>query len=139
MKLSELLKDKSTVIESIEKQQIYSEHIVGGLFRKDKDIVYTKRYFGYAIVQNGKKLLETFGICRDQDGETYRVNPWLIINGQKQSGDKETFNSIFNEIEHLYYKQEEEKQRIGAEKQKAVLEQKKQVYYNLLQKNLLVK
>ena len=137
MKLSEILKDKSIVIESIQEIRSYTRHIDGGLFRKSKDEINDSVWYGYAIVKNGKRLLETFGywVC---DGEP--IYNWsLIINGQKQAADSEIAREIYLDVENQYEEQKKEKRRIEAEKQKAILEQKKQVYYKMLEKNLLVK
>ena len=87
---------------------------------------------GYAVVKNGNRILETFGYNRTQD---YHV--WsLTINGKKQSVDKDVAMGIFCDIRDLYQQQEQEKRRIRIEKEKAIFEQKKQVYYDKLQESL---
>jgi hypothetical protein len=67
----------------------------------------------------------------------------LFINGKEQVVDEETAGSIYGDVFDLYSQQEAEKERIRkekqvieAEKQKALLEQKKQVYYTMLQESL---
>ena len=137
MKLSEILKDKSIVIESIQETRFYTRHIDGGLFRKSKDEINDRVWYGYAIVKNGKRLLETFGYWVDEGEPIYNWS--LIINGQKQAAESEIAREIYLDVENQYKEQEDEKRRIKAEKQKAILEQKKQVFYDMLQKNLLVK
>ena len=102
--------------------------------------IYNENWTGYAIVKNGNRILEI--IVRHGGVAEYS----LIINGEKQSADKETLSDIFEDIHKLYTQQEEEKERIKAEKARiekekarAVMEKKKQVYYNKLQESLLQK
>ena len=132
MKISELLKDKSVSIELIEETRSVSQRVYGGLFGGFNVKISNEDWVGYAVVKNGNRILETFGYNRTQD---YHV--WsLTINGKKQSVDKDVAMGIFCDIRDLYQQQEQEKRRIRIEKEKAILEQKKQVYYDKLQESL---
>ena len=132
MKISELLKDKTVSIEMIEETRSVSQHVYGGLFGGFKKKISDEDWVGYAVVKNGNRILETFGYNRTQD---YHV--WsLTINGKKQSVDKDVAMGIFCDIRDLYQQQEQEKRRIRIEKEKAIFEQKKQVYYDKLQESL---
>lgn len=137
MNISELLKDKSVSIEEIHCTRPCVMQVDGGFFRGMVNQKVEVSWSGYAIVKHRNRILE---IIRPDRGV---MEYSLVIDGQKQSVDKETANSIYSDVFHLYLKQEEEKERIRkekarieAEKQKAILEQKKQVYYNKLQESL---
>lgn len=132
MKISELLKDKSVSIELIEETRSVSQRVYGGLFGGFNVKISNEEWVGYAVVKNGNRILETFGYNRTQD---YHV--WsLTINGKKQSVDKDVARGIFFDISDLYEQQEQEKRRIRIEKEKAIFEQRKQVYYDMLQESL---
>lgn len=132
MKISELLKDNSVSIELIEETRSVSQRIYGGLFGGYKEKISNEDWAGYAVVKNGNRILETFGYNRTQDYHAWS----LTINGKKQSVDKDVARGIFFDIQDLYEQQEQEKRRIRIEKEKAILEQKKQVYYDMLQESL---
>ncbi len=136
MNISELLKDKSVSIEEIHCTRPYVMRVHGGFFRGMVNQKVEVPWSGYAIVKHSNRILE---IIRPDNGLEYS----LIINGQKQSVDKETAGSIYCDVLRLYRQQEDEKERIRkekarieAEKHEAILEQKKQVYYNKLQESL---
>ena len=132
MKISELLKDKSVSIELIEETRSVSQRVYGGLFGGFNVRISNEEWAGYAVVKNGNRILETFGYNRTKD---YHV--WsLTINGKKQSVDKDVARGIFYDIKDLYEQQEQEKRRIRIEKEKAIFEQRKQVYYDMLQESL---
>lgn len=140
MKISELLKDKAVSIKRITETKPVVQRVYGGLFGGFVKKIYNENWTGYAIVKNGNRILEI--IVRHGGVAEYS----LIINGEKQSADKETLSDIFEDIHKLYTQQEEEKERIKAEKARiekekarAVMEKKKQVYYNKLQESLLQK
>ena len=137
MKISELLKDKSVSIEKIDCTRPVFKQVDGGLFRGMVTKKVEESWSGYAIVKHRNRILE---IIRPDRGV---VEYSLIINDQKQSVDKETASSIYCDVLRLYRQQEDEKERIRkekarleAEKHEAILEQKKQVYYNKLQESL---
>lgn len=132
MKISELLKDKTVSIEMIEETRSVSRHIYDGLFGGFEEEISNENWVGYAVVKNGNKILEIFGYNRTKG--YYALS--LTINGKKQSVDKDVAMGIFCDIRDLYQQQEQEKRRIRIEKEKAILEQKKQVYYNKLQESL---
>ena len=132
MNISELLKDKSVSIEVIEETRSVSQHVYGGLFGGFKEKISNENWGGYAVVKNGNRILETFGYKRTKDYYAWS----LTINGKKQSVDKDVARGIFYDIKDLYEQQEQEKNRLRIEKEKAILEQKKQVYYNMLQESL---
>ena len=126
MNISELLKDKSVSIEGIHCTRPVFKQVDGGFFRGMVTKKVEESWSGYAIVKHRNRILE---IIRPDRGV---MEYSLVINGQKQSVDKETAGSIYKDVFHLYLKQEEEKERIKkenarieAEKQKAILEQKK--------------
>ena len=133
MKISELLKDKTVSIEVIEETRSVSQHVYGGLFGGFKEKISNEDWAGYAVVKNGNRILETFGYNRTK-GYYHALS--LTINGKKQSVDEDVARGIFFDIKDLYEQQEQEKRRIRIEKEKAVLEQKKQVYYDMLQESL---
>lgn len=132
MKISELLKDKTVSIEMIEETRSVSRHIYGGLFGGFEEKISNENWVGYAVVKNGNKILEIFGYNRTKGYHALS----LTINGKKQSVDKDVAMGIFYDIRDLYQQQEQEKCRIRIEKEKAIFEQKKQVYYNMLQESL---
>lgn len=132
MKISELLKDKTISIEMIEETRSVSRHIYDGLFGGFEEEISNENWVGYAVVKNGNKILEIFGYNRTKG--YYALS--LTINGKKQSVDKDVAMGIFCDIRDLYQQQEQEKRRIRIEKEKAILEQKKQVYYDKLQESL---
>lgn len=130
MYIAELLKDKRYSIEVVYRKKTYSFTTGVGIFKKTQ--TEDRNWQGYALVKNGKKLLESFGyIC----GYDYCVFD-LFIDGEKQSADTETAQAIFVEIETLYKKQEQRKREEEQAKAKALLEQKKQVYYNILDRKI---
>ena len=140
MNISELLKDKTVSIEKIDCTRPVFKQVDGGLFRGMVTKKVEELWSGYAIVKHRNRILE---IVRPNFGD---VKYSLIINGKEQLVDKETANSIYGDVLRLYREQEAEKERIKeenarieAEKAKAALEQKKQVYYNMLQESLLQK
>ena len=135
MKISELLKDKTVSIEMIEETRSVSQHIYGGLFGGFEVKISNENWVGYAVVKNRNKILEIFGYNRTKDYHALS----LTINGKKQSVDKDVAKGIFCDIRDLYEQQEQEKRRISIEKEKAMLEQKKQVYYDMLQESLYQK
>ncbi len=135
MKLSELLKDKNVVIEPIEKTLYYVRFVNGGVFRKKTSKEFIRTWYGFAIVKNGKRILEVFDRYFDTGTNNCMYDSSLIINGQKQSTDINVVHSICCDLENLYKEQEQKRK----EKQSAMLEQQKQVYYQMLQENLLQK
>lgn len=128
MYIAELLKDKRYSIEVVYRKKTYHFTTGVGMFKKTQ--TEDRIWQGYALVKNGKKLLESFGHIHD-----YCVFD-LFIDGEKQSADKETARAIFVEIEDLYEKQEQKKREAEQAKAKALLEQKKQVYYDILDKKI---
>lgn len=132
MKISELLKDKSVSIELIEETRSVNQRVYGGLFGGFNVKISNENWVGYAVVKNGNKILEIFGYNRTKG--YYALS--LTINGKKQSVDKDVARGIFCDIKDLYEQQEQEKYRVRIEKEKAIFEQKKQVYYDKLQESL---
>ena len=137
MNISELLKDKTVSVEQIYCTRPVFKEVYGGLFRGMVTKKVEESWSGYAIVKHRNRILE---IVRPNWGD---VKYSLIINGKEQLVDKETAGSIYGDVFRLYREQEAEKERIKeeyarieAEKAKAALEQKKQVYYNMLQESL---
>lgn len=130
MKISELLKDKSVSIEQICCMRPVFKEVDGGFFRGKVTKKVKELWSGYAIVKHRNIILEIISSNRGV------VEYSLVINGQKQSVDRETAGSIYGDVFRLYRQQEEEKERIKKEEAKAALEQKKQVYYNMLQESL---
>lgn len=137
MNISELLKDKSVSIEEIHCTRPYVKQVHGGFFRGMVTKKVEESWRGYAIVKHSNRILEI--VKPDSGVEEYS----LVINGQEQSVDKETAGSIYWDVFRLHLEQEREKERIRkekarieAEKHEAILEQKKQVYYNKLQESL---
>ncbi len=137
MKISELLKDKTVSVERIYCTRTVFKQVHGGFFRGMVNKKVEEPWSGYAIVKHGNRILEIISSNRGV------VEYSLAINGKEQLVDKETANSIYKDVLDLYKQQEAEKERIRkekqvieAEKQKALLEQKKQVFYTMLQESL---
>ena len=137
MKISELLKDKSVYIKRIYFTRTVFKQVHGGFFRGMVNKKVEEPWTGYAIEKHRNIILE---VARPERGV---MEYSLIINGKEQVADKETAKSIYEDVFDLYKQQEAEKERIRkekqvieAEKQKALLEQKKQVYYTMLQESL---
>lgn len=79
MYIAELLKDKRYSIEVVYRKKTRYFTTGVGIFKKTQ--TEDRNWQGYALVKNGKKLLESFGyIC----GYDYCVFA-LFIDGEKQS------------------------------------------------------
>jgi hypothetical protein len=137
MKISELLKDKSVCIKRICFTRTVFKQVHGGFFRGMVNKKVEEPWTGYAIEKHRNIIFE---IVRPERGV---LKYSLFINGKEQVVDEETAGSIYGDVFDLYSQKEAEKERIRkekqvieAEKQKALLEQKKQVYYTMLQESL---